>query len=114
MFSLLMSADDKLKTLSKNVAYNINIELDNGSKIDAYVPGGSLEVDTMLDRWVNYTGDLICFTNCYVDDRGVHLVNRLALDIDHAVGAYVRVIPDPIPIIGYFATDYLKPIKYRN
>ena len=64
MFSLLMSDDDKMKQLNKDIAYCVNIELDSGQNFNAFIPGGSLEVDMILDNWVNYTGDLICFANC--------------------------------------------------
>ena len=114
MFRSLVSNNEKLNKVTKDVVYSAVITFENDRAIFCYLPGGSLEVDTNIDRWLYYKDELVCFINSYRDDRGIHVATRLVLDIDSASDAYVEVRDGPIPIASYVATEYLKPILYRN
>ena len=89
MFSLLTNDDKSFINTVGEVAFFIVVIFESGVKVEAYVKGNSLEVDTMIERWVEYKNDLVCFCTTYRDERGLLLSDKRIFTIDDATDAYV-------------------------
>ena len=114
MFSLLTNDDKSFINTVGEVAFFIVVIFESGVKVEAYVKGNSLEVDTMIERWVEYKNDLVCFCTTYRDERGLLLSDKRIFTIDDATDAYVSISKNPVPVIGYLQTKYLKPVEYLH
>ena len=107
MFETYLNQGDDFNTLSQDVAMILLLELGDGEEMQVAVPGGCLEVDYKVERWMKHGENLECFCTYWHDRKGLRLDDRESLTTEDAVGAFITVLSDPRPIVGYFSAQQL-------